>query len=258
MSNLTHYPTLVFAFSFLAMWLMAWIGWALLRRKAAMDEEMRQDFSFIMSGMLTLLALLIGFSFSMAIGRYDLRKSFEEGEANAIGTEFLRADVLPATDAEKVRALLGDYLTLRASFYQAQSDQEFEQINRGTEQLQNEMWAAVHAPAMSTPTPVAALALAGMNDVLNSQSYTQAAYWNRIPVAAWILLFVIGIGGSLLIGYGARSAKSGRKLLFILPFGASVAFMLIADLDAPRHGIIRVLPQNLISLEESLPATRAK
>ncbi len=258
MSNLMEYPTLVFVFSFLTMWLMAWIGWALLRRKAAMDEDVRQDFSFILSGMLTLLALLIGFTFSMAIGRYDLRKTFEEGEANAIGTEYLRADLLPATDAENVRGMLGDYLKLRVSFYRAQSDQEFQQINDHTEQLQNELWAAVHAPAMSTPTPVSALALAGMNDVLNSQSYAQAAYWNRIPLAAWILLFVIGVGCSLLIGYGARSGRAGRKLLFILPFGASIAFMLIADLDAPRHGIIRVLPQNLMSLEKSLPQPLAK
>lgn len=258
MSNLTHYPTLVFAFSFLTMWLMAWVGWALLRRKAAMDEETRHDFSFILSGMVTLLALLIGFSFSMAIGRYDLRKSYEEGEANAIGTEYLRADLLPATDAASVRALLTNYLKLRVSFYRAQAEPEFQQINVSTGQLQNELWAAVHSPAMSTPTPVTALAVAGMNDVLNSQGYTQAAYWNRIPVAAWILLFVIGVGCSLLIGYGARSANRGRKLLFILPFGASIAFMLIADLDAPRHGIIRVLPQNLISLEESLQPTLAK
>ena len=258
MSNLWEYPTLVFVFSFLAMWLMAWIGSTLFRRKAPMDEEMRQDFSFILSGMLTLLALLIGFTFSMAIGRYDLRKSYEEGEANAIGTEYLRADLLPASDAESVRALLGDYLKLRISFYRAQSEQEFLQINSRTEQLQNELWAAVHAPAMATPTPVAALALAGMNDVLNSQSYTQAAYWNRIPVAAWMLLFAIGIGCSLLIGFGSRSGRAGRKLFFILPFGASVAFMLIADLDAPRHGIIRVLPQNLISLDETLRATPVK
>lgn len=258
MSNFTHYPPLVFGLSFFAMWLMAWIGWALLRRKAVMDEETRHDFSFILSGMLTLLALLIGFSFSMAIGRYDLRKTLEEGEANAIGTEYLRADLLPATDAANVRALLGNYLELRISFYRAQAELEFQQINVRTEQMQNELWAAIHAPAMATQTPIVALAVAGMNDVLNSQSYTQAAYWNRIPVAAWILLFVIGIGCSLLIGYGSRSGRPGSKLLFILPLGASIAFMLIADLDAPRHGIIKVRPQNLISLAESLPATHVK
>jgi hypothetical protein len=63
---------------------------------------------------------------------------------------------------------------------------------------------------------------------------------------------VIGIGCNLLVGYGSRSAKAGSKLLPILPLVVSIAFMLIADIDSPRHGIIRVRPQNLISLAESL------
>jgi hypothetical protein len=98
-----------------------------------------------------------------------------------------------------------------------------------------------------------ALVISGMNDVLNSQGYTQAAYWNTIPPAAWALMAVIAIGCNLLVGYGSRSMKAGRKLLPILPLIVSVAFMLIADIDSPRHGIIRVRPQNLISLAESLP-----
>ena len=65
MDNLTHYPILVFALSFLILWLAAWIGWSVLRKKRTLDEELREDFGFILSGMLTLLALLIGFSFSM-------------------------------------------------------------------------------------------------------------------------------------------------------------------------------------------------
>ena len=92
-----------------------------------------------------------------------------------------------------------------------------------------------------------------MNDVLNSQGYTQAAYWNRIPTAAWALMAAIAIGCNLLVGYGSHSAKAGSKLLPILPLIVSIAFMLIADIDSPRHGIIRVRPQNLISLAESLP-----
>ena len=62
---------------------------------------------------LTLLALLIGFSFSMAISLYDQRKNYEEAEANAIGTEFGRADLLPAGDSAKVRDLLRKYLDRR-------------------------------------------------------------------------------------------------------------------------------------------------
>ena len=87
MNDVTQYPLLLFAFSFLVLWLTAWIGWSLLRRKRPLNEDLRQDFGFILAGMLTLLALLIGFSFSMAAGRYDLRKTYEEAEANAIGTE---------------------------------------------------------------------------------------------------------------------------------------------------------------------------
>ncbi len=258
MSSLTHYPLLFFVLSFLTLWLAGWIGWSLLRKKRALDEDSRQDFGFILAGMLTLLALLIGFSFSMAIGRYDLRKTFEEGEANAIGTEYVRAQLLPDTDAANIQALLKKYLDQRILFYLAHSEQEFQRIEARTAQLQNELWSAIRAPAAAQPTPVVALAVAGMNDVLNSQSYTQAAYWNRIPPAAWTVLVAMAVGCSLLIGYGLKSASAGSKLLPILPLGASIAFMFIADLDAPRHGIMRVRPQNLISLVESLDPNGAK
>ena len=258
MDNVTHYPVLVFVLSFLVLWLAAWIGWLLMRNKRALDEELREDFGRILAGMLTLLALLIGFSFSMAISRYDLRKTYEEAEANAIGTEYVRIDLLPATDATNIRVLLRNYLQQRILFYLAQTDQEFQQINDRTAHLQNELWFAVRAPAADQPTPVVVLAVAGMNDVLNSQGYTQAAYWNRIPTAAWVLLIAMAIGSSALIGYGSRSATAGSKLLPILPLSASIAFMFIAALDAPRHGFIRVRPQNLDSLAESLDPARAK
>ena len=194
MNDLTHYPILVFVFSFLTLWLAGWIGWSLLRKKRALDEDLRQDFGLILAGLLTLLALLIGFSFSMAISRYDLRKTYEEAEANAIGTEYVRADLLPAADAANIRALLRKYLEQRVLFYLAHAEQEFQQINARTAQLQNELWSAVRAPAAAQPTPVVALAVAGMNDVLNSQGYTQAAYWNRIPTAAWAVLIAMAIG----------------------------------------------------------------
>ena len=69
-----------------------------------------------------------------------------------------------------------------------------------------------------------------------------------IPPAAWALMAAIAIGCNLLVGYGSRSMKAGGKLLPILPLIVSIAFMLIADIDSPRHGIILVRPQNLISL----------
>jgi hypothetical protein len=218
-----------------------------------LDAELREDFGTILTATLTLLGLVIGFSFSMATTRYDQRKNYEEAEANAIGTEYLRADLLPTADAAKARGLLRDYVDERIQFYTARDEQALEPVNARTAKLQSELWSAVRGPAAAEPTPVAAVIVSGMNDVLNSQGYTQAAYWNRIPTGAWALMAAIAVACSLLIGYGSRSLKIGFKLFPILPLVVSVAFMFIADIDTPRHGLIRVIPQNLISLAESLP-----
>ncbi len=118
MDDVTHYPLLLFALSFIVLWLSARFG-AFLRRHHNLDEEMRQDFGFILAATLTLLGLIIGFSFSMATERYDQRKNYEEAEANAIGTEYVRADLLPAADVARIRALLRNYLDQRILFYRA-------------------------------------------------------------------------------------------------------------------------------------------
>jgi hypothetical protein len=252
MNNITHYPLLVFVISFIVLWLASLLGKCFHQRRRELDKELHEDFGIILAATLTLLGLIIGFSFSMATNRYDQRKNFEEAEANAIGTEYVRFDLLPAADANKLRPLLKSYLDQRIAFYLAPDDRDVQQINVRTTGLQAELWSAVAAPASAQPTPVTALAVSGMNDVLNSQGYTQAGFWNRIPLAAWGLLGAIAIGCNLLVGYGSRSVTAGSRLLPILPLLISVAFMFIADIDSPRHGIIRVKPQNLISLAESL------
>ena len=224
-----------------------------LRRRRPLKDNERDDFGVIQAATLTLLALIIGFSFSMAISRYDLRKTYEEAEANAIGTEWVRAGLLPAPDAAKVRSQLRRYTDLRIAFYRTRDEQELQQINNDTSNLQNEMWAAVQTPALSQPTPVMALAVSGMNDVLNSQGYTQAAWWNRIPTSAWGLLIITAICCHVLVGYGARGEKMSASLLIVLPLVISISFLLIADIDAPRRGLIRVKPQNLVALADSLP-----
>jgi len=86
-------------------WLSERIGSSLLKRLRNIGEDIREDFGVILSATLTLLGLLIGFSFSMAISRYDQRKNYEEAEANAMRTEYVGADLLPSADAAKVRLL---------------------------------------------------------------------------------------------------------------------------------------------------------
>ena len=214
---------------------------------------MRQDFSIIQGATLTLLGLIIGFTFSMALNRYDQRKNLEEEEANAIGTEYVRASLLPVADAAKVRHLLVAYLDQRIAFYEARAG-ELSKINAQTAKLQADLWSGVETAARAQPTPIVALAVAGMNEVLNSQGYTHAAWLNRIPLAAWGMMIVIAIFANALVGFGARDAKRESKLLLILPLVVAIAFFLIADIESPRGGPIRVHPQNLLSLSQSLRA----
>ena len=225
-----------------------WLG----RRRENLDELEREDFGVILAATLTLLALIIGFSFSMAINRYDQRKNYEEEEANATGTDILRANLLPAADATRVKTLLNNYLDERVLFYRASSESQLAPINSTTVRLQTELWSAVQAPALAQPTPIVALAVSGMNDVLNSQGYTQSAWWNRIPVAAWCLMFMIAISSNALIGYGMHRTQGKFKLILVLPLIVSISFFLITDIDSPRGGLIRVRPKNLISLSQSL------
>ncbi len=246
-----QYPRIFFLFSFLLLWVAAQLG-ALLRQRRPLKEDERDDFNVVEAATLTLLGLIIGFSFSMATTRYDLRKNYEEAEANAIGTEYFRATLLPAEDTAKVQAQLVKYVELRLRFYQTRNPSELQQINSDTGRLQTEMWTAVQAPAVARPSPVIALAVAGMNDVLNSQGYTQAAWWNRIPMAAWILMITIAVCCNALVGYGARDARAKSGLLVVLPLVIAVAFLLISDIDSPRSGFIHVVPQNLVSLQKSL------
>jgi hypothetical protein len=249
--NLLNFPLVLFVISIIVLWFAAWIG-SRVRARAQKDlpEDLREDFGVLLAASLTLLGLIIGFSFSMATGRYDQRKNLEEEEANAIGTEYLRADLLPSSDASQIRALLRQYTDLRLQFYRTRWRSQLPPINDQTAALQNKLWAAVSGPASAQPTPVRALAVSGMNDVINSQGYTQAAWWNRIPHAAWGLMAFIAVFCNLLFGYGAH--RKEPRVFLVLPIVVAISFLLIADIDSPRGGLIHVRPLNLESLSNSL------
>ena len=218
------YLHLFFVFSLVVLWLAANLGASVGQTVRPLKEEEREGFGVVQAAILTLLGLLIGFTFSMTVSRYDQRKNFEEDEANAIGTEYLRAGLLPADDAARVRDLLRNYLDQRISFYETRDQRQLERIDASTAQLQTELWSTVQVRAAATPTPVVALAVSGMNDVLNSQGYTQFGWRNRIPLAAWGLVTAIAVSSNLLIGYGGRQRT--WFLLLVLPVSVSVAMSL--------------------------------
>ena len=238
--------------SFVVLWGAAVFGSLVRKKLGPLDEAERDVFGFVQTAILTLLGLIIGFTFSMALGRYDQRRNYEEAEANAIGTEYVRADLLPPADAAKVRELLKRYLDQRVLFYTTRNLEQLQQIDVRTTRLQDDLWSVVQAGAAVHPTPTIALVVSGMNDVLNSQGYTQAAWRYRIPSQAWLLMTAIALWCNLLLGYGAR--RSGRVLFLVVPLAVAISFYLIADIDSPRRGWVSVPAVNLLSLSQTLHA----
>ena len=198
--DIFNYPLVILVIAFVPQCLAAYLGEFLWKRTRPAQSETARDFVTILPAALTLLGLIAGFTFSMAVDRYNQRKNYEEAEANAIGTEYVRADLLPAA-AGQVRQLLVKYLEQRILFYQLREEAQVERVNVTTSALQQALWSAVAGPAVGQPTPIAALAVSGMNDVLNSQGYTQAAWWNRVPAGAWMLMILVAVACNFLLGY---------------------------------------------------------
>jgi hypothetical protein len=246
-----NYPVAILLLSFAGLWLCAKIGAGAQRTQQNIVEEDRKDLNTVAAATLTLLGLIIAFTFSMAVSRYDQRKNLEAEEANAIGTEYLRASLLPADTANKLQSALLSYLEQRISCYGIHGSRtaELKRVSIETAALEKQMWAQTNSITKDLPGPIAALVIGGLNDVLNSHGYTQAAWSNRIPSAAWVLMALIAGMCSFLIGYGVHRARI--LTLLVLPLAVSIALFLIADIDSPHGGLIRVRPDNLTQLAES-------
>lgn len=243
-------PLALFGVTLLLLWAATGTGvWFRIRRRPLASDE-REEFDLVRTAMLTLLGLLVGFAISMAVSRYDLRKTYEEAEANAIGTEFVRLDLMPEASAARARALLRTYVKERVEFYSNPGPGREPKSDAETARTQAALWSSVLAEAKANPTPVMALAVAGMNDVLNSQGYTLAAWRNRLPIEVWTLLILVAAVCSFLIGFGAERLSPATQA--ILPLTVALAFVLIADVEGPRNGLVRVHPINLIDAAEAI------
>ena len=180
---------------------------------------------------LTVLAVILGFSLSMAVARYDQRRAAEAVEGNSVGTEYSRLAILPADDAKSAREKLAQYAKLRIDFYQTTETEKLAEIERATHDVQQSLLADLYAFAARQPTPIAALAVSGMNSVVNSRGMTGEAWDNRMPLEVWGMLIVFGVAASFLmcVGFSSRQAP----LVWLTPATIAVVLFLIADIESP-------------------------
>ncbi|MGB7912657.1 MAG: hypothetical protein WCF59_10580, partial [Desulfobaccales bacterium] len=204
---------------------------------------------------LGLLALLLGFTFSMAVSRYDARKQVVLEESNAIGTTFLRAQLLPEPPREEVSNLLRRYVEVRLEFYEAGNNQKIlREVKDKTERLQNQLWTDGAALGEKDPRAVTTgLFLQSLNEMIDLNAKRISALENHVPVVTLVLLYFVAIMATGLIGYGC--GLSGVRKFFvtiILSILISAVIMVIIDLNRPSMGLIRVNQQRMLDLRDSL------
>jgi hypothetical protein len=200
-----------------------------------------------------LLGLLIAFTFSGAASRFHDRRQLIAQESNAIGTAYLRLDLLPAEAQSEVRELFRRYVEVRATVYRAAPD-EAETLSRlaAGESLQEEIWrTAVKASQQPGAAAHAAmLLLPALNDMIDITTTRAAATATHPPLEIFLLLGALSLVGALLVGQGASQAKD-RPWFYPVMFAAilSTTVFVIIDVEYPRLGLIRVDAADQILLD---------
>ncbi len=227
-------------------------GVAVAKRLQNSEANSGDDVRVVLGATLTLLGLVIGFAFSMAINGYNTRQANEATEATAIASVFARTDLLASEDANILRQTLSQYLDQRLLFYTASNNNEqLAALERASTLLKHDAWNTTVHGTLSQQNPISAFVLAGMADLLNSYERTSAGWHSQIPTAAWSLMAMLSVFCNILIGYSA-STRGHRGLLLVFPLVIAISLAIINDIDIPGHGVIHISPDNLMRVANSL------
>jgi hypothetical protein len=176
-------------------------------------------------------------------------------EANAIGTTYLRAQLLPEPYGSEAASLLRDYLDVRVEWHRALDDgKRLEEANEATEDLQQQIWARAVAAGQEDPrAETYGLFIQSLNEVIDLHTMRLASVENRIPPTALYLLLLAAILSVLALGYGAglgnRRNILGRIIVALL---IVVVIFVVVDLDRPGGGLIEEGQRSMLRLQEGL------
>jgi hypothetical protein len=220
------------------------------------DARAKAQLPGVQAALLGLLALLLGFTMSMAVSRFERRQQLVVEEANAIGTAALRARLLAGPEGDAIAALLRNYVDARVA-----SSDEGGVRERATspdaETLQQELWSRAVATAQQDPRAVTSgLLLQALNEAFDIRTVRLAVLNNHVPASVIVLICAVAMIGVASVSYG-YGLGGRRHVFFMITLSVTIALVVITilDLDRPGHGAIRVSEQAMINLAAQLHAT---
>lgn len=225
--------------------------WTASSGRSDVDEAGRSEIGTLQGAILGLLALLLGFTFSMALSRYEVRKMMVLDESNAIGTTYLRAQMLPEPQKTEISRLLRQYVDFRLEGAQPG---KFQEAIAQSEKLHDQLWLQATAVENRGPRElITALFLQSLNEMIDIHAKRLRAIMDRIPAIVLLLLFGVTISGMVLIGYGCGFGNKRHFIMRLLMAGLiAMVIVVIIDLDNPQRGLIRISQQSMMSLRESI------
>ncbi|PVY39706.1 bestrophin-like domain [Pontibacter virosus] len=218
------------------------------------DKDVKAQTNTIQAGTLGLLALILGFTFNMALQRYNNRSEAVINEANAIGTALMRTHLLPAPYDSISHGLLQQYIDLRLAVsntdYAMVTEQET--LAKETKALQRNIWEqAVKAARIDPRTVTTGFFIDSLNNMIDAHSKRNALLAMHVPEIILFLLFIVFIMSGALIGYGSGLGNQ-RTILpsALMSFLICLVVFIIIDLDRPKRGIIKVNQQSMEQLKQ--------
>jgi hypothetical protein len=229
------------------------------RARATIDDTAKAQASALQGALLGLLALLLAFTLSSAISRYESRRQVILDEANAIGTTYLRAKLLPPPYSADAVNLLRQYITAQLEIHHAGYDQaRLQAAGNQVAQLQRQLWSiAATVSAQDIRAVTTGLFVQTLNDTIDLDATRAAVFQNRVPGVVIWLLFAVTAAAAGVMGYNNGLGNSrydfGALLLIVL---LVVIIWVTIDLDLPQYGLIRVSPQTMINLQDFINTDR--
>jgi len=250
--NITDYPLYFFLLLFAAFLAIIEIGVRIERRSRLQQDEAKfKQIEETRNQIAVLLSLLLGFTLSMSLARFDHRKELIVDEANAIGTTYLRAQMLPEPARTQSMDLLRRYADLRTSWLNAKDPVAARNAAIGESvKVQDQLWQIAVPLAQQTPNPIISIYAQTLNDMIDLHEKRVAAGANRIPDTIWAMLILLGALTCLVVGLGQRSRM--MISMTVTPLMIAVVMALIADIDTPRRGTITVSQASLTRLQEGI------
>lgn len=244
----------IFIFMLLAME----IGFRSGRRKQASATEAITQANSVLVSMLGLLALLLAFTFSAALQRYEDRSQTVVAEANAIGTTYLRARLLPEGMPDEVQALLRQYLDVRIQEgrVDATEPELHESLQQQAQLMRTQLWShAVRAAELDKSVVTSGLFIQSLNELIDTSTTRNAALNRQVPEIVLFLMIATIILTTATLGYASGIAGHRVTLAaFVLLILIALVVYLIIDLDRPRRGAIQVSHESMLSLQQTIGA----